>query len=50
MIVVDPMNHAVELHDHTRAGYLSEDDPIEHCAMPGFSYPVSELFSVLRRS
>jgi Uma2 family endonuclease len=50
VIVVDPMNRAVELHDHARAAYLSEGDPIEHRVLPGFSYPVSELFSVLRRA
>ncbi len=50
VIVVDPINRAVELHDRTRAACAREADAIEHWALPGFSYPVSELFGVLRRS
>ncbi|MGA8326736.1 MAG: Uma2 family endonuclease [Candidatus Cybelea sp.] len=50
VIVVDPMNRAVELHDLEQTEFLCEDDAIQHGAMPGFSYPVSELFGVLRRS
>lgn len=50
VIVVDPIHRAVELHDRMRAVYAGEADAIEHWALPGLSYPVSELFGVLRRS
>lgn len=50
VIVVDPRKRTVELHDHTGVARLREGDAIEHRALPGFSYPISELFAVLRRS
>jgi Uma2 family endonuclease len=50
VVVVDPMHRAVELHDRMRVAYAGEADAIEHWSLPGFSYPVSELFGVLRRS
>lgn len=49
VIVVDPQQRAVELHDPTAVVRLSEDDAIEHAALPGFSYSVRALFAVLRR-
>lgn len=49
VIVVDPMHRAVELHDSRRTVQLGETQAIEHSALPEFSYPVSELFAVLRR-
>jgi len=50
VIVVDPQQRIVELHDGDKTTRLDEDAAIEHSALPEFSYPVRELFSVLRRS
>ena len=50
VIVVDPKKRAVELHDGAATTLLDENRTIEHRALPGFSYPVSELFSVLKRA
>jgi hypothetical protein len=41
---------AVELHDGTQTSRLDETGTIEHRALPNFSYPVRELFAVLRRA
>jgi Uma2 family endonuclease len=49
VIVVDPPRRAVELHDRAETACLDETNTIEHWALPGFSYPVRELFAVLRR-
>lgn len=49
VIVVDPQQRVVELHDRIRIGRLSLAETIEHSALPGFSYPVRELFAVLQR-
>jgi Uma2 family endonuclease len=48
-IVVDPRRRIVELHDRANVKHLDETQPIEHWALPGFSYPVRELFEALRR-
>jgi Uma2 family endonuclease len=50
VIVVDPQQRAVELHDREQTVRLDETGAIEHWALPDFSYPVRELFAVLRRS
>jgi Uma2 family endonuclease len=50
VIVVDPKQRVVELHDHEGTVRLGEAQTIEHSALPGFSFPVRELFAVLRRS
>lgn len=50
VIVVDPLQRVVELHDQTNDVHLSETETVEHRALPGFSYPVRELFAVLCRS
>ena len=50
VIVVDPKHRAVELHDRDNVVLLNESAAIEHRALPGISYPVSDLFAVLRRS
>jgi Uma2 family endonuclease len=50
VIVVDPMHRVVELHDRAQILRLDETRAIEHSALPGFSYPVSDLFAVLRRN
>jgi Uma2 family endonuclease len=49
VIVVDPRQHVVELHDRSAVVRLNENDAIEHAALPGFSYSVRVLFEVLRR-
>jgi Uma2 family endonuclease len=50
VIVVDPQQRAVELHDAARIVRLDETSTIAHWALPEFAYPVCELFGVLRRS
>jgi Uma2 family endonuclease len=50
VIIVDPQQRAVELHDAARTVRLDETSTIAHWALPEFAYPVRELFSVLRRS
>lgn len=50
VIVVDPMHRVVELHGPERTTQLDETQTIEHPALPEFSFSVSELFAVLRRS
>lgn len=50
VIVVDPQQRAVELHDRAETVRLDETGAIEHWALPDFSYPVAELFGVLRRA
>lgn len=49
VIVVDPHRRVVELHDRRAVTTLTEDAAIEHTALPGFHYLVSDLFGVLRR-
>jgi len=48
-IVVDPSERIVELRDGFKIARLGEGDAIEHAALPGFRYSVSELFGALRR-
>ncbi len=50
VVVVDPRRRVVELHDPAGIAQLDESQTIEHRALPGFSYPVRDLFAVLRRS
>jgi Uma2 family endonuclease len=50
VIVVDPQQRAVELHDRAETVRIDEAGAIAHSALPGFSYPVRELFAVLRRA
>ena len=49
VIVVDPQKRAVELHDPLATARLDEEVVIGHAALPGFRYPVRDLFAVLRR-
>ncbi|HEY1868017.1 MAG TPA: Uma2 family endonuclease [Candidatus Cybelea sp.] len=49
VIVVDPQGRSIELHDRDNVVRLNESAAIEHRALPGFSYPLSDLFAVLRR-
>jgi Uma2 family endonuclease len=49
VIVVDPQRRAVELHDPDKTIGLDENSAIEHPALPGFRYLVTDLFAVLRR-
>jgi Uma2 family endonuclease len=50
VMVVDPQRRIVELHDRDKTAQLDESDVIAHPALPEFSYPVSELFAVLKRA
>jgi Uma2 family endonuclease len=50
VVVVDPKRRVVELHDRERTAQLDESGTIEHWALPGFVYPVRDLFAVLRRA
>jgi hypothetical protein len=49
VIVVDPQQRVVELHDRAETTRLGEAETIEHMALPGFSCSVRELFAVIRR-
>lgn len=49
VMVVDPKRRVVELHDPHKTGYADETAAIEHPTLPGFRYPVHELFDVLKR-
>lgn len=49
VMIVDPKNRVVELHDADRVVMLDESGTIEHTAVPGFRYAVRELFAELRR-
>ncbi len=49
VMVVDPKQWIVELHDCAGVTRLDERCTIEHPALPGFSYRVRDLFAVLRR-
>jgi Uma2 family endonuclease len=50
VIVVDPQQRTVELHDRDEMMRLDETGAIEHRALPEFSYSLRELFAVLRRA
>jgi Uma2 family endonuclease len=50
VMVVDPLARIVELHDRSGITRLDESAAIEHTALPEFSYPVRDLFAVLRRA
>jgi Uma2 family endonuclease len=49
VIVVDPRDHSVRLHDAHRVRVLHGDEVIEHPAMPGFSLSLPRLFAALDR-
>jgi Uma2 family endonuclease len=49
VIVVDPRDRSVRLHDAQGVRVLRAGDVIEHPAMPGFSLPLPTLFAVLDR-
>src|SRR5579883_766017 len=49
VLVVDPQQRAVELHDRSGVTRLGEGACIEHPALPGFWYAVRTLYEVLRR-
>jgi Uma2 family endonuclease len=50
VIVVDPQQRAVELHDAAQTVRLDEANTLEHWALPEFAYRVRDLFAVLRRT
>ena len=47
VVLVDALQKAVELHDPYTAERRTEPEAIEHPALPGFSYSIAKLFSVL---
>ena len=49
VVVVDPANRCMTLHDARGMQTLSEDDVFVHAALPGFSLPLRELFTVVER-
>jgi hypothetical protein len=50
VMVVDPFQRIVEMHDASCEARLRDDALIEHAALPGFTYPVRDLFAVLQRT
>ena len=49
VIVVDPRDRSVRLHDANDIRVLRGDDVIEHAAMPGFALALPALFAPLDR-
>jgi Uma2 family endonuclease len=49
VVVVDPQQRVVELHDRAEIKRVDETGTLEHWALPGFSYSVRKLFAALRR-
>jgi Uma2 family endonuclease len=47
VIVVDAVRRIVELHDAHALHIRHEHELLEHAALPGFTYSIAELFSVL---
>jgi Uma2 family endonuclease len=47
VVIVDPSNRSVELHDASGTRILRHDDVIEHPSMPDFRLPLAVLFSAL---
>jgi Uma2 family endonuclease len=47
VVVVDPESRLVELHDVSGAAVLGSGGVLEHDALPGFRYPLAELFAEL---
>jgi Uma2 family endonuclease len=49
VIIVDPSDRSVRLHDASGIRVLRNDDVMEHAAMPGFRLPLTVLFSAIDR-
>jgi Uma2 family endonuclease len=49
VIVVDPPQRTVHLHDAGGVRTLRDDDVLAHDALPGFFLPLRDLFAVLER-
>ena len=49
VVIVDPRDRSVQLHDRTGMRLLHGDDALEHAALPGFSMPLPALFRVIDR-
>jgi Uma2 family endonuclease len=50
VVIVDPFARRAELHDGAGVRLVAESGAIAHPALPGFSYPLAELFAALRRT
>jgi Uma2 family endonuclease len=49
VVVVDPANRCMTLHDAHGVQTLREDDVFTHASLPGFSLPLRRLFTVVER-
>ena len=49
VIVVDPSNRTVALHDAAGTTVLRDGDAVEHASLPGFSLPLRVLFDRAER-
>jgi len=49
VIVIDPRDRSVRLHDPREVRVLRHDDVIEHRALPGFSFGLRAMFAELDR-
>ena len=49
VIVVDPAQRTVQLHDADGSRTLRDDDVLAHPALPEFALPLRDLFAVLER-
>jgi Uma2 family endonuclease len=49
VVVVDPPQRTVQLHDADGTRTLRDDDVLAHAALPEFALPLYELFAVLER-
>lgn len=49
VVVVDPRDRSIRLHDHEGVRVLRGDDVLQHDALPGFALALPELFRVIDR-
>jgi hypothetical protein len=49
VIIVEPRDRSVQLHDRDGVRTLRGDDVIAHAAMPGFTLALPRLFTVIDR-
>ncbi|HZW54076.1 MAG TPA: hypothetical protein VFF00_08575, partial [Candidatus Elarobacter sp.] len=49
VVVVDPEQRRVSLHDRDGVRVLNEDDVLTHPALPGFSLALRPLFALAER-
>ena len=49
VVVIDPAARVAELHDRSGMALLAQAQTLSHPALPGFAYPLTDLFAELRR-